>query len=388
MVRKTFFVLLILMSFTVRFNFAVTGNGLKNPTALKSNKEGRNKILKLIKLMEIKDNGDSTYYFKYPENIQISMDDDIFLADEKQVLKFSPRGEFKRNFYKYGQGPSESISYPYFCINKNRLILHDCTQNKILLFDTNQGDLIREFKVEKLGNHRLLFVDDKEIYLTSTVYSETKGKLSINDIDLLLFSISYDGATLTDKLMFPLKYYHIKNGEQIFSSQQTRFLVCPRDKTSVIVSHSGEYQMKTVDLEKNTTAVFFSGDYKRVRVTEDTRKYTPGGGVENISIDGKNWHKMPVAEFHNDIMKLMRYQNFIWVITSTYTAQNLVLIDVFNLAGEYQDRFYLRCPGNIHPLRAERWLQTIAENKLYTVEEENGQKLIRIYQIGDFYESE
>lgn len=51
------------------------------------------------------------FYFRRPFNLQIAYDGTIFIADEAELLKFSPDGKFQRNLYEKGQGPGE-ISGP------------------------------------------------------------------------------------------------------------------------------------------------------------------------------------------------------------------------------------------------------------------------------------
>lgn len=70
------------------------GQAIENPAKPIAKNAGR--ILSLTEAWRITDEtGD--FYFRYPRDLRISQEGIIFLADDEQLLKFSPDGRFLKN---------------------------------------------------------------------------------------------------------------------------------------------------------------------------------------------------------------------------------------------------------------------------------------------------
>jgi hypothetical protein len=48
-----------------------------------------------------------------------------------------------------------------------------------------------------------------------------------------------------------------------------------------------------------------------------------------------------MTEFQNDVQNMLVREDKLWVLTSTFQDGKGILVDVFNLEGEYLDNFYL-----------------------------------------------
>ena len=64
----------------------------------------------------------------------------------------------------------------------------------------------------------------------------------------------------------------------------------------------------------------------------------------------------------------------LWVFTSTVEGSR-VLVDVFDRAGVYVDRFYINCPAGVIPLKIKRWIKAIDGDFLYTVEKDTDENM-------------
>lgn len=344
------------------------------------------KTIVLEEILKIADDDTERFFLKYPYIIQISNDDSIFVVDGKQLLKFDSEGRFIRNFYKYGQGPGETISVPQFVLKDRTIVIHDSAVNKFIFVDHESGKMIKEFRLDKTTHDELLFCNDKEFYLIRTQPFDSQGKLKLINIDISLISVSLKPDYAQKILInFPTRFLILRAGSKFNISRRAKFLTCIASNGLMYISHTPEYQLKQFDLKENTLIRNISRDYKRVKVTEETKKYAPGGNTRRISIDGKQWFDVPVDKYHLDIQKIFSYNDKIWVVTSTIYDDSKILVDVFNSQGKYVSNFYFHCPSSAIPYKIGLWLKAIKGNFLYTVEEDgNGQMCIKKYRLKEF----
>lgn len=350
---------------------------IKNSAIPLNNNAGR--LINLEEIIRIKDNG-SDYYFKFPVNVKTSKDGSIFVEDERQLLKFDASGEYIRNFFKYGQGPFEILSVSNYQLVENRLIIHDSAQNKVIVYDHNTGEALKEFRfpsnIASYLKFLLYYKEGYYFYKAST--PDTKGKPEIFDLDVNVLRVWAEGKSIEKVDSFPVRYFVLQSGDRFFTDSRARFITCPAGDGKLYLSHTPEYEIKLYDFTRNKVTKRFTREYKRIRVTDDDKRYAPGGNFGRISIGSNKWYKMPVAEFHLDIQKILIIGNRLLVVTSTTSGEKKVLVDVYNSEGQYLDNFYLECPSGVSPLNVRFWLAGSSKDSLFLIEDDkNGQKFIK-----------
>lgn len=371
-----------LLLFTMVFSTGGPGEEvIVNPAKPLTKQPGRTILLTEAMRIEEKDS-DETYFFRFPRNIKTGHDGSIFVIDREQLLKFNTSGIFQKNFYKKGQGPFEIISISNYLVQKDILIIHDSAQNKVLFLNHKTGDKIKEFRLYTTAFDKLFNYYNSRIYLLRKEPADTRGKLEITDVEMSVLSISNDGKQVEKKISFPLKHLVIKSGEHFSVMGRSKFLSSLLPGGLAYISHTPKYEIKQYDFGKNIVARRFSRQYNRVKVTPETKKYAPGGNVDQISIGDGSFHKVPVAKYHLDIQKLFYYKGKLWVVTSTVIGKSLLLVDVYDEAGKYVDNLYLKCPESVSPYQVKWWLNIIDGDFLYAVEEDDeGHKILKKYKI-------
>lgn len=363
------------------FLFHVSLHGdIKSNSASPVNKNcGKTLILK--EALRIRDIGEK-YYFKYPFNVRMAKDSYIYALDDKEFLKFTPDGKFVKNFFKYGAGPFEVMYISNYSIKGNNLIFHDSAQNKVLILDHNSDKNIKEFRILSGERYEYLTEDENTLYFLRQEPYETKGKLEVTNIDMSLLTISMDGKNITKVFGFPLEHLVIKQGDRIMRGGRAAFLRCFPQNGMAFFSHTPDYSIKLFDLKKHAVLKEIKRKYYRVKVTKKNKKYAPGGGIGKLTVDGKNFFKIPLPDYLPDIQQIFINKDKLWVFTSTVKGENKVLVDVYDLNGTYLDNFFIECPSPVSPYRITAWIQDISNDKFITVEEdEDGQYYIKVSVI-------
>ncbi len=70
------------------------------------------------------------FFFSSPEPPQIDEHSFVWVADEGQLLLFSPQGKFIRNFFRKGQGPGELAELAGFIPESDRVLVFNRNPNK------------------------------------------------------------------------------------------------------------------------------------------------------------------------------------------------------------------------------------------------------------------
>lgn len=373
--------LLICLTFPVIGYTQKSTNTINNPATPRNSKDA-GKIIQLEEVLRIDDqNGD--YYFKFPSDIKIAQDKSIFILDNRQLLKFNSNGKFVKNFFKYGQGPSEVQYISNFILLGDQLHLHDSAQNKVIVFNHKTGEKLNEFRFRsaETGSVKLLYYVDNNYYFYRADTPETKGKPEFVNLDVHLLRIDSKGESITKAFSFPVRYFVMRAGERFISGARARFITYPKSKYELYLSHTQEYMINVYNIKNNSIINRFSRDYNRIEVTDETRKYTPGGGIKNINLGGDKWFKMPVDKYHLDIQCFFVVNGNLWVITST-TKKDNVLVDVYDRNYSYIDNFYLKCPSGTSPYQIGYWfLGTDGELLYFSEEDKKGNKYIKVNRI-------
>jgi hypothetical protein len=368
------------------FSLSLPGSDfIDNPGVPLNKKAGR--VVKLRQILKIVDQED-TFFFKHPGNIKVSTDGNIFVRDKKQLLMFDNNGTFLKNFYKEGQGPGEVTNISNYTLAGDRIILHDSGQNKIVAFNTKNGEKVTEFRFmrSKYSLVTFQYYFEHAYYFSKWLPIDTRGKLEIIDGKASIIRVWEQGEKWQPAFSFSLKQMVLRSGDRVFSGGRCPILISQWGNGAIYLSHTPGYEIKLYDLKSHKIIKRFTRKYKRIKVTEESKKYAPGGNFGEISIDGSQWYSVPVPEYHLDIQMLLQINGKLWVVTSTVEKDNNVLVDVFSPDGIYEDNFYLTCPPNIVPLQAKKWIKGTDGKHLFLVEEdENGQLFIKKSLVEDAF---
>ena len=118
---------------------------IENPDKPLAKDAGR--VLKFRDEWVITDEG-GDFYFKGPNHLQVADDGSVFVADEKQLLRFSPDGRFLKNIFKSGQGPGEIGSWFSYLPAGGSLFIRDGQSSRFWRADPD-GALKESIPLEK-----------------------------------------------------------------------------------------------------------------------------------------------------------------------------------------------------------------------------------------------
>ena len=324
---------------------------IKNPD--NPYKENSGRIILLKEVMRITDK-EGKFYLENPYKIKIAPDGSIFVLGPEQFLKFNPEGKFIKDFFKKGQGPGEFLRIENFLFCDNEIIINQSRPSKIVKMDIN-GNFIREFKPEKIVTKLIAYFGNKYIMLHYTFpkfYEQAQKGLI--DVIWNLLMVSEDGKIEETGLSFPVQWFGKRIRGAFIADAITDFIYTVYKDRYIVVSHTENYLLKVIDLEKKQIVRIFDRKYKRV-------KYIPEKEIKK-----ERFRRLEVPrDYYNDILKIFTYKNNIWVFTSTKDKKKGLLVDVFNIEGKY---FYLSLPENIKLKDLSKYPICIHGDYLFTVE--------------------
>lgn len=297
---------------------------IENPEKPLAKNAGRG--LKLQEIWHITDEG-GQFYFKYPGELRTSSDGHIFLADENELLKFTPEGKFIKNLFKKGQGPGEIESDFAYWIHDNEIFIYDFMTIKIIQTDLN-GELIKQTKINTgpyngfYGVFKNWFVFLKDIF---PLPSERKSKLQ--DMPCAIRLVSQDGKSENESYVFQRQMFFRPNG---MTSWTRWYSVLSEDGNRLYVSHTRDYLIEALDLNRGQVVNRFKREYPSV-------KYKERGWEENFY----KKYGAPKIRYEIDVSALFVNKNSLWVKTSTNDKEKGDLFDVFDGQGRFIDSFFL-----------------------------------------------
>lgn len=324
-------IVLLFLSFFILGSFMLTQTIIENPEKPLSKKAGR--TLKLEEVFRITDeSGD--FYFRYPGDLKVAPDGTIFIADEDQFLKFSSDGKFIGNLFRKGEGPGELREYFGCAFDKKGIFIYDFMARKIIHSDI-EGNLIDElrFKSESYNDFFGL-MDGWFIFLKSVWPPIEERKHKLDDIKNTIFLISKDGKIKKEIHTFPKKAFF---APRAFTSLASFHSVLSDDNKKLFFSHTREYLIKLLDLDKGKILRNFKRKYPRMKLK------AKNGWEEEFH----KKYNVPKIKYESDIQDLFITKGLLWVITSTKDKTKGILIDVFNKEGKYVDNFYINLEGSL-----------------------------------------
>lgn len=353
---------LMILNFLIFFSVILAQTIIENPEKPVNKNSGR--IIQLKELMRITD-GAGDFYFKWPLSIKVALDGSIFVQEVDKLYKFDAKGKFVKDMFKKGEGPGEMIESGSFILKGNEVITHGAAKNKIVRMDM-QGNLIEEFKLGKKRFSKLIAYNIYNYYFVDFRLKVLKVKRTITDIEQNLFIVNDKGEVKSTPYSFPIQALFIRrpsggSGWQILGALQSAI----ENRRFLYISHTSEYLIKLLDLEKNEIVRSFKREYARVKdpYREKSTYYR--------------------SEFYNDVKKLLIFKNNLWVLTSTIQEGKGILTDVFDREGRYLDNFYLPL-FNMEPTATQYPPMTIDRNFLFIFERDADENLVIVkYEIID-----
>jgi len=355
--------LIILLFFLSTFSSAQQVNENLKPSFKK--KPGR--VLKLEELLVIKDDPPK-YFFQYPSKVLFYDNENMLVVDRDRpnLIRMSQDGSYIDNLCTYGEGPGEILNYLECNISGPNIYLYDHFKRKMVIKDID-GTLINEIRLKAgdlrnfAGIFQNYFLFRKKIMPPSS--QRTKSQFIYDQQNILL--ISKDGTTVEEIYSFPTKTYYFSNengkGFNVWAIVKS---VYDEKKSMLYVSHTREYSIHILDIQKKLIKVSFKREFKRNKYVTDQRE------AEAIKM-----FNIPKKKYSWDILELFLRDGLLWVLTSERDDQKGVCIDVFNDKGEYIDNFYLDIAGDLISV----------ENDFLFVRENNqeGNYIIKMYRIND-----
>ena len=352
-------------------------NGVKvvyNPGEPLSNKAGR--ILQLNEELRITDS-QRDFYFKSPDNIKIAPDGSIFVLDEEQFLKFDKEGKFIKNLFKKGQGPGEFERIGNYLFSDHGIVVLQGRPNKIVRLDM-RGELISEIRPEEAVSKLISSFDIEYIMARSSFPKLEKAgeEPEIIDIKWNLKFVTQGGEVKNTNLDFPVKWYAKRLKKAIIANFIVDFTAKPCMAKFLVIYHTQEYMLKLLDLESLQIVRTFTREYRSVKWKPDK--------TGRVEVRPHIFTLVPPVDYLNDIQKLFIQNKTIWVMTSTVDKEKGILVDVFNLKGEYIDNFYIPLQNHVKIEGLSQHPMTISGDALFIVEyDENDIPSVVKYKIND-----
>ncbi len=136
---------------------------------------GNKKIVEIKKVLSILDNG-IDFYFKYPAAPVLDKYGSIYIADDKQLLKFDKSGNFKGNYYRQGLGPGELTNLMNVFIRQNYWVAFNWSPCKVLWFSQKDTKLLKETKISpRIGWANFLTFYKNKFFFFNESFPRTKN---------------------------------------------------------------------------------------------------------------------------------------------------------------------------------------------------------------------
>jgi DNA-binding beta-propeller fold protein YncE len=341
-IRKAFLLILCLFSVSVLPPICLAQPMIKNGEKPLARDAGR--VLKLQEIWHITDEG-GLFYFKYPGQLKISPDGYLYLADENELLRFTPEGKFVKNLFKKGQGPGEVTGDFAYFIGSNRIYIYDYMALKIVQTDLN-GELISQAQIEP-GPYNGFYgvTGDQLVFLKDVFPPPAERKSRLEEMPCAIRLVSEDGKTETECHVFQRQMFFRPYG---FTSWSPWLSVLSEDGTRLYVVHTRDYLVEALDLTRCRMIHRFKRKYPHVK-------------CQNRGWEEDFYRKFnaPKIRYEIDIKGLFTNQDSLWVQTSTSEKEKGDLFDVFDAEGRFIDGFYLG-PG--------RWLLKAHQRRVFVLE--------------------
>lgn len=296
------------------------------------------RIISIERTLTITDEGEE-FYFKYPRDLKVDQNGNIYMADVEQFLKFSPDGKFIQNLITIGQGPGEIQDYFYYTLYKDEIYIYVPMIRKIVCLSLS-GLVLDEIRFTEQFNDFDGLYNGNFLFLKSIwpPMEERTGK--IMEIEERILQVTPQGEVIKKSPNFPIKAY-LGPGIATWTFIQEAL----DTKNNILyITHTSEYMIKALDLETNKVIKRFNRQYKRVKHKESKKEK-----------ERRKKRNLPRKKFENDISELFfnPEHRHLWVKTSTQSQEKGVLYDIFDEKGQYVDNFYLNLDGDLLAVKGD-----------------------------------
>jgi len=305
------------------------------------------------------------FYFSSPGPPQIGERGFVWVADEGQLLLFSPQGKFIRNYFKKGQGPGELGDLAGFIPESDRVLVFNRNPNKMIIFD-REGNVLQEASMPStLGYAGLLGGRDGRFFFFREYFQSTGGQAVFLDVPVRLLSAAPgDAEARMEGPWFPKRHFvrdtnYLKN---VYYVQIAR-----ADESTFLIAYNGGYDIRRLDLDRMEISPFISRDYHKIKIRPEWKSpkdkfYAPSQTLSGGEV------RVFEHETLDDVLKIWVLSGKIWILTSTFDeARRLARVDVYDLKGSLLGSLMLPMPRGLEWMRLSYAPLTLHDHGLYVL---------------------
>jgi hypothetical protein len=307
----------------------------------------------------------SEFFFVFPDPPQIDELGFIWVADQDQLLLFSPEGKFIRNFFKKGQGPGELTDMSGFIPERDRVLLFNRYPHKMIAF-ARDGHILQETSISQiLGRANLLGNWRGRFYFLREYFQSTGGKAVFVDIPVRLLSAALGEAEArVDGPWFPKRHF-VRDSSWI---KNVNFVqIAKADEARFLIAYDGDYDIHRLDLDRMEISPFIRREYRKVKIRPEWKTSWDQFRAPSQTLSGSEI-KVFEHEVLDDVLKIWILRGKIWVLTSTFDEANrLAHVDLYNLKGTFLGSLMLPLPQGLEWMRLSYAPMTLHESGLYVL---------------------
>jgi hypothetical protein len=269
------------------------------------------------------------FFFASPAPPQVDEQGFIWVADQDQLLLFSPQGKFIHNFFKKGQGPGELTDVSGFIPERDGVLIFNRYPHKMIAFDRD-GNALKETSISQLlGRANLLGSWRSRFYFLREYFQGTGGKAVFLDIPVRLLSAgSGEAEVRVEGPWFPKRHF-VRDTNWI---KNVYFVQIGRaNETNYFIVYNGNYDIHRLDLDRMEISPFISREYRKVKIRPEWKTPRDQFRAPSQTLDGSEV-KVFEHEVLDDVLKIWILGEKIWVLTSTFDeTKRLVRVDLYDL---------------------------------------------------------
>jgi len=307
----------------------------------------------------------SLFFFASPDMPQIDEFGFIWVADQDQLLLFSPEGKFIRNFFIKGQGPGELTNMSGFIPERDRVLVFNCYPHKMIAFD-RAGRLLQETSISQmLGHANLLGSWRGRYYFLREYFQSTGGKAIFLDIPVRLLSAALGEAEArVDGPWFPKRHF-VRDTSWIKNVYYVQ--IARADETRFLIAYNGNYDIYCLDLDRMEITPFIRREYRKVKIRPEWKTSRDRFRAPSQTLSGSEV-KVFEHEMLDDVQKIWVLREKIWILTSIFDEANrLARVDLYDLKGKFLGSLMLPLPRGLEWMRLSYAPMTLHDSGLYVL---------------------
>jgi hypothetical protein len=306
------------------------------------------------------------FFFASPEPPQVDELGFIWVADQDQLLLFSPQGKFIHNFFKKGQGPGELTDLSGFIPERDRVLVFNRYPHKMIAFD-REGIALKETSISQtLGRGNLLGSWRGRYYFLREYFQGTGGKAVFLDIPVRLLSAGPGEAEARiEGPWFPKRHF-VRDTSWI---KNVHFVQIGRtDEANFLIAYNGNYDIHRLDLDRMEISPFIHREYRKVKIRPEWKTPRDQFHAPSQTLDGSEV-KVFEHEVLDDVLKIWILGEKIWVLTSMFDeAKRLVRIDLYDLKkASFVGSLMMPLPRGLEWIRLSYAPMTLHDTGLYVL---------------------